>query len=146
MQCQLVIDWLELNASEQVREFTCLQHFTDKTVAWENTLHQLQVYCKSDILCICTYDHIYACVTSLHVDMPVFILVNLIGIFCVKYIPPNVCCNYVLRTDYSNISIGLKRICRCEFQINVRCTVRSSFLVEQFIFIAYFVIDWRLFF
>jgi hypothetical protein len=67
-------------------------------------------------------------------------LVNLIAVFCVKYIPPNVCYNYVLRTDNTNISIGLKRIRLCEFQMNVRCTVRSSFLVEQFILIAYFVI------
>jgi len=46
-ECQLVIDWLEQNASEQVREVACLQHFTDKTVAWENTLHQLQNYSRS---------------------------------------------------------------------------------------------------
>ena len=73
-------------------------------------------------------------------------LVNLIGVFCVKYVPPNVCYNYVKRTNNTNISIGLKRICLYESQINVRCTVRSSFLVEQFIIIAYFVIIWRHFF
>ena len=73
-------------------------------------------------------------------------LVDLIGVFCVKYIPVNVCCNYVLRTNNTNISIGLKRICLCEFQINVTYTMRSSFLVEQFILIAYFMIVWRHFF
>jgi hypothetical protein len=145
LQCQLVIDWLEQNASEQVREVACLQHFTDKTVAWENTLHQLQVSCKSDILCICTYYHIYACVTSLHVDMPVFYVGKFNRCICVStYLQMFVI--IVLRTDDTNISIGLKRICLCEFQINVRCTVRSSFIVEQFILIAYFVIVWRRFF
>jgi hypothetical protein len=50
LQCQLVIDWLEQNASDQVQEEAQLQHFTDKTVAWENTLHQLQVLFST--LCI----------------------------------------------------------------------------------------------
>jgi hypothetical protein len=33
-----------------MREEARLQHFTDKTVAWENTLHQLQVLFST--LCI----------------------------------------------------------------------------------------------
>ncbi|XP_069673510.1 nuclear pore complex protein Nup107 [Periplaneta americana] len=41
-ECQLVIDWLEQNALDSMRDEACLQHFTDKTIAWENTLHQLQ--------------------------------------------------------------------------------------------------------
>ncbi|PSN53012.1 Nuclear pore complex protein 107 [Blattella germanica] len=45
---QLVIDWLERNASDSLENDARLQHFTDKTVAWENTLHQLQS--KSEII------------------------------------------------------------------------------------------------
>lgn len=41
LQCQLVIDWLEQNASE-VMDVPGLEQFTDKTIAWENTLHELQ--------------------------------------------------------------------------------------------------------
>ncbi|XP_059621450.1 nuclear pore complex protein Nup107 [Phlebotomus argentipes] len=35
---QLIVDWLELCSLEQ----SSVGHFTDHTVAWENTLHQLQ--------------------------------------------------------------------------------------------------------
>lgn len=38
-ESQLVIDWLESAASERDNE---VLHFSDKTVGWENTLHQLQ--------------------------------------------------------------------------------------------------------
>ncbi|KAF7269580.1 nuclear pore complex protein Nup107 [Rhynchophorus ferrugineus] len=38
-ECQLVIDWLEAEASE--KEDKTL-HFSDSTVGWENTLHQLE--------------------------------------------------------------------------------------------------------
>ncbi|KAL1509474.1 hypothetical protein ABEB36_004200 [Hypothenemus hampei] len=38
-ECQLVIDWLEAGASEKDDE---VLHFSDATVGWENTLHQLQ--------------------------------------------------------------------------------------------------------
>ncbi|XP_075228715.1 nuclear pore complex protein Nup107 [Lycorma delicatula] len=43
-ECQLVVDWLEKTASDQFESAIAPQlgHFTDKTVAWENTLHQLQ--------------------------------------------------------------------------------------------------------
>ncbi|XP_046740821.1 nuclear pore complex protein Nup107 isoform X2 [Diprion similis] len=39
---QLIVDWLEKNASDQADSLPMMEHFTDKTVAWENTLHQLQ--------------------------------------------------------------------------------------------------------
>lgn len=39
---QLIIDWLEKNALDQADYLPKIEHFTDKTVAWENTLHQLQ--------------------------------------------------------------------------------------------------------
>lgn len=38
---QLIIDWLEKNAVDQLAKLPKIEHFTDKTVAWENTLHQL---------------------------------------------------------------------------------------------------------
>lgn len=38
-EVQLVIDWLEYSAAEQDDE---LLHFSDHTVGWENTLHQLK--------------------------------------------------------------------------------------------------------
>lgn len=38
-ESQLVVDWLEFNAAE--RDDNVL-HFTDSTVGWENTLHQLE--------------------------------------------------------------------------------------------------------
>ncbi|XP_055625149.1 nuclear pore complex protein Nup107 [Toxorhynchites rutilus septentrionalis] len=37
---QLIVDWLEQTALEQNR--VQIGHFTDRTIAWENTLHQLQ--------------------------------------------------------------------------------------------------------
>ncbi|XP_055525910.1 nuclear pore complex protein Nup107 [Wyeomyia smithii] len=37
---QLIVDWLEQTALEQNR--MQIGHFTDRTIAWENTLHQLQ--------------------------------------------------------------------------------------------------------
>ncbi|ENN75270.1 hypothetical protein D910_02376 [Dendroctonus ponderosae] len=38
-ECQLVIDWLEAEACEKDDS---VLHFSDSTVGWENTLHQLQ--------------------------------------------------------------------------------------------------------
>nr|CAD7574978.1 unnamed protein product [Timema californicum] len=38
---QLVVDWLEKNSADGRFDEACIQHYTDKTVAWENTLHQL---------------------------------------------------------------------------------------------------------
>lgn len=38
---QLIVDWLELCASEQFS--AQVGHFTDRTVGWENTLHHFQV-------------------------------------------------------------------------------------------------------
>lgn len=38
---QLIIDWLEKNALDQADKQPSIEQFTDKTVAWENTLHQL---------------------------------------------------------------------------------------------------------
>ncbi|KAK2587811.1 hypothetical protein KPH14_003913 [Odynerus spinipes] len=39
---QLIIDWLEKNALDQADRCPTVEGFTDKTVAWENTLYQLQ--------------------------------------------------------------------------------------------------------
>lgn len=39
---QLIIDWLEKNALDQANRSPNIECFTDKTVAWENTLYQLQ--------------------------------------------------------------------------------------------------------
>lgn len=38
---QLIVDWLEQNAYEE--SSSQIGHYTDRTVAWENTLHQLQM-------------------------------------------------------------------------------------------------------
>lgn len=38
---QLIIDWLEKNALDQADRHPSIELFTDKTVAWENTMHQL---------------------------------------------------------------------------------------------------------
>lgn len=38
---QLIIDWLEKNALDQADRLPSVELFTDKTVAWENTVHQL---------------------------------------------------------------------------------------------------------
>lgn len=38
---QLIVDWLELSALDD-RGAVQIGHYTDRTVAWENTLHQLQ--------------------------------------------------------------------------------------------------------
>lgn len=38
---QLIIDWLEKNALDQADRHPSIELFTDKTVAWENTVHQL---------------------------------------------------------------------------------------------------------
>lgn len=38
---QLIIDWLEKNALDQADKHPSIELFTDKTVAWENTVHQL---------------------------------------------------------------------------------------------------------
>ncbi|KAL6266620.1 hypothetical protein P5V15_003465 [Pogonomyrmex californicus] len=38
---QLIIDWLEKNALDQADKCPSIELFTDKTVAWENTVHQL---------------------------------------------------------------------------------------------------------
>ncbi|KAJ8917651.1 hypothetical protein NQ315_005098 [Exocentrus adspersus] len=38
-ECQLIIDWLESNAADKD---DAVLHFSDSSVGWENTLHQLQ--------------------------------------------------------------------------------------------------------
>ncbi|KAK6618853.1 hypothetical protein RUM43_013244 [Polyplax serrata] len=40
-ESQLVVDWLEQNAADLTDGFG-LEQYTDKTIAWENTLHELQ--------------------------------------------------------------------------------------------------------
>ncbi|XP_012287801.1 nuclear pore complex protein Nup107 isoform X2 [Orussus abietinus] len=39
---QLIVDWLEKNASDQADRLPSIERFTDETVAWENTLHELR--------------------------------------------------------------------------------------------------------
>ncbi|GLV32653.1 Nucleoporin 107kD [Carabus blaptoides fortunei] len=41
-ESQLIIDWLECNAQDQESNEPKVQYFTDRTIGWENTLHQLQ--------------------------------------------------------------------------------------------------------
>lgn len=40
-ESQLIIDWLECNALDEESDELKVQYFTDKTIGWENTLHQL---------------------------------------------------------------------------------------------------------
>ncbi|XP_008546727.1 nuclear pore complex protein Nup107 [Microplitis demolitor] len=63
---QLIIDWLEKNACDELEFLPKIEHFTDKTVAWENTLHQLQNR-QSGI----TFGSSRPLVTSLDPDAPV---------------------------------------------------------------------------
>uniref|UniRef100_A0A8D9BSU8 Nuclear pore complex protein n=2 Tax=Cacopsylla melanoneura TaxID=428564 RepID=A0A8D9BSU8_9HEMI len=43
-ECQLIIDWLEQSAADENdrQEKSSIEHFTDKTIMWENTLSQLK--------------------------------------------------------------------------------------------------------
>lgn len=41
-ESQLIIDWLECNALDQESNEPKVQYFTNRTIGWENTLHQLQ--------------------------------------------------------------------------------------------------------
>lgn len=43
-ECQIIIDWLEKSAADENdrQEKPSIEHFTDKTVLWENTLSQLK--------------------------------------------------------------------------------------------------------
>lgn len=41
-ESQLIIDWLECNAYDEEIYLPKVQYFTDKTIGWENTLHQLE--------------------------------------------------------------------------------------------------------
>ncbi|CAD6225773.1 GSCOCG00005718001-RA-CDS [Cotesia congregata] len=63
---QLIIDWLEKNACDELEYLPKIEHFTDKTVAWENTLHQLQNQ-QSGI----TFGSSRPLVTSLDPDAPI---------------------------------------------------------------------------
>lgn len=45
---QLIIDWLEKNALDQADKCPTTEHFTDKTLAWENTVRQLLTYKDKD--------------------------------------------------------------------------------------------------
>lgn len=63
---QLIVDWLEKNASDQADRLPMIEYFTDKTVAWENTLHQIQNQ-KTGI----TFKSSRPIVTSLDPDAPI---------------------------------------------------------------------------
>lgn len=41
-ESQLIIDWLECNASYEEQYAPRVEFFTDRTIGWENTLHQLE--------------------------------------------------------------------------------------------------------
>lgn len=45
---QLIIDWLEKNALDQADKYPTTEHFTDTTLAWENTVRQLLTYKEKD--------------------------------------------------------------------------------------------------
>ncbi|XP_076280366.1 nuclear pore complex protein Nup107 [Lasioglossum baleicum] len=45
---QLIIDWLEKNALDQADKYPSTEQFTDKTLAWENTVRQLLTYKDKD--------------------------------------------------------------------------------------------------
>lgn len=45
---QLIIDWLEKNALDQADKCPSTEQFTDKTLAWENTVRQLLTYKDKD--------------------------------------------------------------------------------------------------
>ncbi|XP_076244660.1 nuclear pore complex protein Nup107 [Calliopsis andreniformis] len=45
---QLIIDWLEKNALDQADKYPTTEYFTDKTLAWENTVRQLLMYKEKD--------------------------------------------------------------------------------------------------
>ncbi|XP_006621102.1 nuclear pore complex protein Nup107 [Apis dorsata] len=45
---QLIIDWLEKNALDQAEKHPITEHFTDKTLPWENTVRQLLTYESKD--------------------------------------------------------------------------------------------------
>ncbi|XP_015597229.1 nuclear pore complex protein Nup107 [Cephus cinctus] len=63
---QLIVDWLEKNALDTAEKLPSIEHFTDKTVAWENTLHQLQNRQNS-----ITFGSSRAIVSSLDPDAPI---------------------------------------------------------------------------
>lgn len=41
-ESQLIIDWLECNAYDEEEYLPKVQFYTDKSIGWENTLHQLE--------------------------------------------------------------------------------------------------------
>ena len=45
---QLIIDWLEKNALDDADKYPTTEQFTDKTLAWENTVRQLLTYKDKD--------------------------------------------------------------------------------------------------
>ncbi|XP_058798020.1 nuclear pore complex protein Nup107 [Phymastichus coffea] len=63
---QLIIDWLEKNALDRADRLPSIENFTDRTIAWENTLHQLQNK-KSEI----TFPSSRPIVTSMDPDAPI---------------------------------------------------------------------------
>lgn len=63
---QLIIDWLEKNALDKADRLPSIENFTDRTIAWENTLHQLQNK-KSGI----TFPSSRPIVTSMDPDAPI---------------------------------------------------------------------------
>ncbi|XP_076635424.1 nuclear pore complex protein Nup107 [Colletes latitarsis] len=46
---QLIIDWLEKNALDQADKYPSIEHFTEKTLAWENTVRQLAIKDRDQI-------------------------------------------------------------------------------------------------
>lgn len=64
-ESQLIIDWLECNAHDEEEYTPRVEFFTDKTVGWENTLHQLE---SSDTIVFKTNRPI---ITELDPDAPI---------------------------------------------------------------------------
>lgn len=63
-ESQLIIDWLECSALDDESNEQKVQYFTDRTVGWENSLHQLQ---SSDSI---VFKSTRSIVTSLDPDAP----------------------------------------------------------------------------
>ncbi|CAL7946335.1 unnamed protein product [Xylocopa violacea] len=65
---QLIIDWLEKNALDQADKCPTTEQFTDKTLAWENTVRQLLMYKEKDQI---PFRSSRPLVTSLDPDAPI---------------------------------------------------------------------------
>ncbi|XP_003703721.1 nuclear pore complex protein Nup107 [Megachile rotundata] len=65
---QLIIDWLEKNALDEADKHPSTEQFTDKTLAWENTVRQLLLYKDKDQILLRSSRPL---ITSLDPDAPI---------------------------------------------------------------------------